>query len=631
MARTPSATDTATVLAARAGDPDAVDRLVADHLPLVYTIVGRALPCRADVDDVVQETMLRTLRGLGELREPAAFRSWLVAITVRQVRTRQAARRSPATVVSPEDVAAPEPDFTDVSVARLELGGQRQEAAEATRWLDADHREVLSLWWLEVAGELGRDEVVDALGVTRPHAAVRVQRMKGQLETARAVVRALAAEPPCTVLQDVTARWDGRPSPLWRKRIARHTRGCARCAPAWSGLLAPEELLRGPALVPVPLLLAATVRHLGDPSAGSWSGAAQVGAHGAGAAAEAGGGGSAGAVKAVVAVGTSAGRRALAAVLLTGAVAGGGLVAVEPFAGGGPGPAAVVAAHAPVPRVVVAPDAPAPQSVAPLTASPPAKTEPAAETPPSTSPKKGVGTWPSFDGTRGALDDVGAGWFYNWSPSDDGTPGPADVEFVPMIWGAESVTDANLALARDEGEVLLGFNEPDLDGQAAMSVEEALDLWPRLEATGMRLGSPAVAVGADVPGGWLDRFMTGARDRGLRVDFVTVHWYGSDFGADAPEHFLSYVDAVHERYGLPVWVTEYGLIDFTGPTYPTGAQAAAFINATTRGMQERPYVERYAWFGLPAVGDSQAYGLYRDASTPTEAGVAYRAAGRGGG
>ena len=30
--------------------------------------------------------MLRAVRGIGELRDPAAFRSWLVAIAVRQVR-----------------------------------------------------------------------------------------------------------------------------------------------------------------------------------------------------------------------------------------------------------------------------------------------------------------------------------------------------------------------------------------------------------------------------------------------------------------------------------------------------------------------------------------------------------------
>ena len=39
-----------------------------------------------------------------------------------------------------------------------------------------------------------------------------------------------------------------------------------------------------------------------------------------------------------------------------------------------------------------------------------------------------------------------------------------------MIWGAASVTAATLAQVGGEGHVLLGFNEPDLGGQANMSV-----------------------------------------------------------------------------------------------------------------------------------------------------------------
>src|ERR1700735_4831328 len=86
--RTPSELDpdVATVLAAQRGDRRAVDVLAAAYLPLVYNIVGRAMNGHPDVDDVVQETMLRAVRGIGELRDPAAFRSWLVAIAIRQVR-----------------------------------------------------------------------------------------------------------------------------------------------------------------------------------------------------------------------------------------------------------------------------------------------------------------------------------------------------------------------------------------------------------------------------------------------------------------------------------------------------------------------------------------------------------------
>ena len=86
--RTPAGAepDLATVIAAQRGDREALAALAAGYLPLVYNVVGRAMNGHPDVDDVVQETMLRAVRGLGELRDPTAFRSWLVAIAIRQVR-----------------------------------------------------------------------------------------------------------------------------------------------------------------------------------------------------------------------------------------------------------------------------------------------------------------------------------------------------------------------------------------------------------------------------------------------------------------------------------------------------------------------------------------------------------------
>jgi len=612
--------DTATVIAARAGDPAAVDRLVAGYLPLVYTIVGRALDGHADVDDVVQDTMLRVLRNLGDLREPEAFRSWLVAITVRQVRERYRVRRAAPDTLLPDDVRDPGADFTDLAITRLELAGQRRETAEATRWLDEDNRELLSLWWLEASGELTRDEIVAATEVTRQHAAVRVQRMKGQLETARVVVRALAATPPCAELAVLTAEWDGRPGALWRKRIARHSRDCRQCSPAWSGLVAAERLLVGMALVPLP--------HTLSSSALSAFGGVQAGSHAAHAVS-----GKALAAKIAVKGGAGVGRRVLTAMLATGTVAGGGAAVVvyntddKPAAN-----AAVISTAAPTPRLTLpASPTPAATKASPSAKPKPAKKKtkaPAAPVPPAaTSAKKGVGTW-QFAGVKGALDDVGAGWYYNWAADNDSMPAPADVEFVPMIWGKDNVTSATLAKAKREGDVLLGFNEPDMDGQANMSVEDALAAWPKLQDTGRRLGSPAVAYGGDTAGGWLDRFMKGAKAKGLRVDFITLHWYGSDFSAASINQFLGYVDAVHKRYDLPIWVTEYGLMNFSGsPKYPTGAQAATFIKGSTKGMEKRSFVERYAWFGLPAIGDSVDFGLYKDSSTPTEAGRAYQAAG----
>jgi hypothetical protein len=240
--------------------------------------------------------------------------------------------------------------------------------------------------------------------------------------------------------------------------------------------------------------------------------------------------------------------------------------------------------------------------------------------------KKGVSAW-VFPRLADSIRDVGAGWYYDWSPSNDDVPAAAD--FVPMMWGANSVNDADLAAARRSGTTLLGFNEPEDVEQSNVSVEQALELWPRLQETGMRLGSPAVAGNAHHPDGWLHKFMTGARQRGLRVDFITLHWYGEDFSIDAVRHLMEYVDAVHDHYGLPIWVTEFGLINFRKePRYPTAEQATTFIREATKELEAASYVERYAWFALPAAGDSEPYGLYREDSTPTAAGAAYRDAGR---
>ncbi|AJT61821.1 hypothetical protein T261_0129 [Streptomyces lydicus] len=255
---------TATIEAARAGDEGAREQLVAAYLPLIYNVVGRALDGHADVDDVVQETMLRVLESLADLREPASFRSWLVAIAMNQVRRRwTVSHKTPVVGLdqTPER-ADRSADFVDLTILQLGLSGQRREVAEATRWLDEGDRALLSLWWLEAAGEISRAELAAAVGSSTRHTAVRVQRMKEQLETGRVVVRALAGNPPCPELAQMTATWDNEPCALWRKRIARHSRGCRNCSEHWNDLLPAEGLLAGLALLPLPAhLTPPTVLH----------------------------------------------------------------------------------------------------------------------------------------------------------------------------------------------------------------------------------------------------------------------------------------------------------------------------------------------------------------------------------
>ncbi|MEC3997805.1 sigma-70 family RNA polymerase sigma factor [Actinacidiphila sp. DG2A-62] len=672
--------DPAMVAAARAGDERALDVLVAQSLPLVYNVVGRALDGHDDVDDVVQETLLRVVRGLGELRDPAAFRSWLVAIAVRQVRDREQARRANwqrrTALDAAEAIPDPASDFASVTILRLGLTDQRREIAEATRWLDDDDRTLLALWWLEETGDIGRTELAEALGLSRQHAAVKVQRMKEQLETSRTVVRALGAADGCEQLRTVVAGWDGVPSPLWRKRIARHVRGCDVCGHACGLLLPMDRLLSGLPLLPVPVHL--TAAHA--PAAG-WSGAAHGphtphGPYAAHPAAGHAAAHSAAPMPPTEAVAPTAARTAppsrprgrsgahrgggrprprlphgpvagpAAAVSAVAAVAAGALLAVHltadparPAAHAAPsGPAVTAAVPAPAtPAPTTTSASPTPTRTAgrtpgasaaarPPKATPRGTVAPAAPPPaaPAVSDRKGVGVW-SFDGVNTALKRSGASWYYTWSTSHDGISGPG---FVPMIWGAGSADDASLARAEAAGPYLLGFNEPDMSGQSNMTVDQALALWPALMRTGKVLGSPAVAYGGDTPGGWLDRFMSGARAKGYRVDFIALHWYGGDFTTpDAVAQLRSYLQAVYDRYHKPIWLTEFALIDFShGTRFPTDQQQAAFVTAAAKMLDGLPYLQRYAWFGLPAKDDGPSSGLFHSGPAETPAGRAFEAA-----
>ncbi len=222
------------------------------------------------------------------------------------------------------------------------------------------------------------------------------------------------------------------------------------------------------------------------------------------------------------------------------------------------------------------------------------------------STKSGLGLWDRNNaGTAVAhAAKAGFGWYYNWGhdPIRGARPVSDAPSFVAMIWDEKSVTRNALARAKTSGATtLLGFNEPDDKRQALMTVEHALALWPKLEATGLRLGSPAPTqhgvLGAN---SWLARFMAGVERKGMRVDFVAVHYYSKDKDVGA---FKAYLEAVHRQYGKPIWVTEWALADWDDPSRFSVKEQAAFARARTEMMEALPFGEKHAWFAAYDGGD----------------------------
>jgi RNA polymerase sigma-70 factor (ECF subfamily) len=79
--------------AGRAGDPAALERLLALHKRSLYALCRGILGDSEDAEDAVQETFLRALGGLHGFRGDALFRTWLLRIAVNLCLDWKAARR----------------------------------------------------------------------------------------------------------------------------------------------------------------------------------------------------------------------------------------------------------------------------------------------------------------------------------------------------------------------------------------------------------------------------------------------------------------------------------------------------------------------------------------------------------
>lgn len=200
------------------------------------------------------------------------------------------------------------------------------------------------------------------------------------------------------------------------------------------------------------------------------------------------------------------------------------------------------------------------------------------------------------------VDLLDPSWHYSWAGRLPGSEvEPDGVEFVPMIWGYWGNSDGFKAHIRELHEDnlsgrrkhLLGFNEPDQKSQSNISVDRALKAWPYLIWTGLRLGSPG-AVHPD--NDWMKEFMRKAEEQNLRVDFVTMHWYG---GPNS-DSLIKRLHKVHKMYGKPIWITEFAVGDWNAKSPEQNKHSPEkvlrFMKEVLPKLDQLDFVERYAWY-----------------------------------
>ena len=214
-------------------------------------------------------------------------------------------------------------------------------------------------------------------------------------------------------------------------------------------------------------------------------------------------------------------------------------------------------------------------------------------------------------------------WSYSWG-SKRSLFQPNGIEFVPMIWSGsineELAEYLRTQFAAGEIKYLLGYNEPDGEQQANMSVDRALELWPQLEATGIPLVSPSPV---HYDNEWMIEFMRRAGETNLRIDYLAFHWYG---GTDA-QYFLDLLDRVYEKYQLPIWITEFAPADWEANSRDNNRMrpewVLEFMRTVLPELDRRDYIVRYAWYSDYSSNQLWTSALFDDEARLTPLGEFY--------
>jgi RNA polymerase sigma-70 factor (ECF subfamily) len=219
---------------ARAGDAAAMEALITEVAPSAERFARRLCP-GADVDDVLQETLLSLVTHLDRFEGRSALKSWVFAITRSACsHQRRGLKNRPH---EGDDAVAEVPDAAPDPEQRAAGDELSRSLTRALDSLSPEHREVILLRDME--------------GLTAPEAAaslgLSVDALKSRLHRARAALRdalrpalEASAPPPTPRCPDVMALWskrlEGDLSPDDCAEMERHMEGCPSCGAACDAL-----------------------------------------------------------------------------------------------------------------------------------------------------------------------------------------------------------------------------------------------------------------------------------------------------------------------------------------------------------------------------------------------------------
>jgi RNA polymerase sigma factor (sigma-70 family) len=241
--------DAELVRAATAGDRGAFAAIYDRYADRLHDFCWGLLRDRDEAADATQDAFLVAAERLGQLRDPERLRPWLYAVARSQALRRIRARSREA----PEEEMTDLPDPTTGPEHAAEQSDLRQLVWDAAAGLSNRDRALLDL---HLRHGLEGTELAQAMGIEPGHAYVLLSRLRDQVERSLgAFLVARLGRADCPELSTMLSSWDGRFSPLVRKRVARHVDGCEVCGPARRRLASPLALLAAVPPMPAPAYL----------------------------------------------------------------------------------------------------------------------------------------------------------------------------------------------------------------------------------------------------------------------------------------------------------------------------------------------------------------------------------------
>jgi RNA polymerase sigma factor (sigma-70 family) len=258
--------DAELVRAATAGDRGAFAAIYDRYADRLHDFCWSVLRDRDEAADATQDAFLVAAERLGQLRDPERLRPWLYAVARSQALRRVRDRSR----VAPEEEMTELPDPATGPEQAAERSDLRELVWNAAAGLSERDRALLDL---HLRHGLDGAELGQAMGVEPGHADVLLSRLRGQVERSLgALLVARLGRDDCPDLAAILSGWDGRFTPLIRKRVARHVDACDVCGERRRTAASPLALLAAVPPMPAPAFLRDRVLERVELLSGSGSG-----------------------------------------------------------------------------------------------------------------------------------------------------------------------------------------------------------------------------------------------------------------------------------------------------------------------------------------------------------------------